>query len=148
MTNTLETKDYNLVRFLQAQDNEYGGYNDALQEVVNGYKCNHWIWYIFPQIKGLGFSYNSEFYGISGLEEAKAYLEHKILGKRLMEITNALLRHEGKTVREIFGSIDAMKVKSSMTLFDLVAPNDIFVSVLEKFYEGQGCELTLKRFER
>ena len=145
MTNTLETKDYNLVRFLQAQDNECGGYHDALQEVVDGYKRKHWIWYIFPQIKGLGFSYNSEYYGISGLEEAKAYLEHEILGKRLMEITNALLRHEGKTAREIFGSIDAMKVKSSMTLFDLVAPNDIFAHVLEKFYGGQRCELTLKR---
>ena len=139
------TTIYELCRFLRAQGCASGGYNDALQEITDGYKHKHWIWYIFPQIKGLGFSYNSEYYGISGLEEAKAYLEHEILGKRLREITNALLQHEGKTAREIFGGIDAMKVKSSMTLFDLVAPNDIFAHVLEKFYEGQRCELTLKR---
>ena len=140
-----DNDNYELCRFLRAQGCASGGYNDALQEVTDGYKRKHWIWYIFPQIKGLGFSYNSEYYGINGLEEAKAYLEHEILGKRLREITNALLQHEGKTAREIFGGIDAMKAKSSMTLFDLIAPNDIFAHVLEKFYGGQRCELTLKR---
>ena len=140
--------DYELCRFLRAQGCASGGYNDALQEVTNGYKRKHWIWYIFPQIKGLGFSYNSEYYGIGSLEEAEAYLGHEVLGNRLREISNALLQVEGKTVVEILGGIDSMKVKSSMTLFDLVSPNDIFAHVLEKYYGGKRCELTLKRFER
>ena len=140
-----ENNEYELARFLHAQDYENGGYRDALQEVANGRKRKHWIWYIFPQIKGLGHSYYSEYYGIGSLEEASAYLEHRVLGMRLREITNALFRINGKTAVEIFGGIDAMKVKSCMTLFDQASPHDIFENVLGKYYKGQRCELTLKR---
>ena len=137
---------YDLKRFLRAQEYESGGYEDALQEIQNGRKRKHWIWYIFPQINGLGHSYYSEYYGIKSLEEARAYLEDKRLGERLREITDALLKVEGKAATEILGGIDSMKVRSSMTLFDLVSPHDIFEKVLDKYYGGQRCELTLKRY--
>ena len=139
---------YELSRFLRAQNYESSGYKDALQEVTDGRKRKHWIWYIFPQIKGLGHSDYSEYYGIGSLEEAKAYLKHEVLGERLREITNVLFQLDGKTSVEIFGHIDAMKVKSSMTLFDLVSPHDIFERVLEKYYNGLRCEFTLKQYEK
>ena len=142
-----DTKDdYELSRFLRAQGYERNGYNDALQEVVDGHKYGHWIWYIFPQVKGLGHSDYSEYYGIGSKKEAAAYLKNDILGKRLREISSALLQVQGKTAVEIFGHTDAMKVKSCMTLFDIVSPHDIFERVLEKYYDGQRCKLTLKRF--
>lgn len=137
--------NFNLERFVEAQDSRWGRYNDALQEIKNGQKQGHWIWYVFPQIKGLGHSYNSEFYGISNKEEAKAYLEHPELGKRLREITQALLECEEKTADDILGFPDVLKVRSCMTLFDLVSPNDIFKDVLYKYYEGQRCDKTLWR---
>lgn len=137
---------YDLKRFLRAQEYESGGYEDALQEIQSGRKRKHWIWYIFPQINGLGYSDYSEYYGIKSLEEACAYLEDKRLGERLREITNALLKIEGKAAAEILGGIDSMKVRSSMTLFDLVSPHDIFEKVLDKYYMGKRCKLTLKRF--
>ena len=137
---------YDLKRFLRAQEYESGGYEDALQEIQNGRKRKHWIWYIFPQINGLGHSDYSEYYGIKSLEEARAYLEDKRLGERLREITDALLKVEGKAATEILGGIDSMKVRSSMTLFDLVSPHDIFEKVLDKYYMGKRCELTIKRF--
>ena len=137
---------YDLKRFLRAQEYESGGYEDALQEIQNGRKRKHWIWYIFPQINGLGHSDYSEYYGIKSLEEARAYLEDKRLGERLREITDALLKIEGKTATEILGGIDSMKVRSSMTLFDLVSPHNIFEKVLDKYYMGKRCELTIKRF--
>lgn len=134
--------DYNLDRFLKEQECDYV---EALREIKNGQKQEHWIWYIFPQIKGLGHSYNSEFYGISSKEEAKAYLEHPILGKRLREITQALLDCSNPSASDMLGFPDDLKVRSCMTLFDLVAPNDIFNSVLEKYYEGKRCEKTIWR---
>ena len=136
---------FNLERFIEAQSDNRNGYEMALEEIKNGKKRSNWIWYIFPQIKGLGHSYNSEFYGISGLEEAEAYLYHDILGVRLREITKALLEHADKPALVILGVIDDLKVKSCMTLFDLVSPNDIFEEVLNKFYEGNRCEKTLWR---
>lgn len=137
--------NFNLERFIEAQDSRWGSYNDALQEIRNGQKQSHWIWYVFPQIKGLGHSYNSEFYGISNKEEAKAYLDHPVLGKRLREITQAFLECEEKTADDILGFPDVLKVRSCMTLFDLVAPDDIFDKVLYKYYEGQRCEKTIWR---
>ena len=124
---------YNLQRFIDAQEYEY---SIALREIQSGGKRSHWIWYIFPQQKGLGHSYNSEFYGLDGIDEAKAYLEHPVLGSRLREITNALLEHKGKkSIRELMGSsIDVLKLKTSMTLFDKVSPNDIFAEVLNSFF--------------
>ena len=134
--------NYDLERFLEAQEMDYGR---ALSEIHDGQKRGHWIWYIFPQIKGLGHSYNSEFYGISGTEEAKAYLIHPLLGQRLREITSALLNCENPSASDILGYPDDLKVRSCMTLFDLVSPNDIFNDVLDKYYEGKRCEKTIWR---
>ena len=133
---------YDLDRFLEAQKLDY---MSALNEIKDGEKRSHWIWYIFPQIKGLGHSYNSEFYGISSKEEAKAYLEHPVLGVRLREITQVLLDCGNPSADDIFGFPDVLKVRSCMTLFDLVSPNDIFHDVLYKYYEGQRCDKTLWR---
>ena len=136
------TVDYDLERFVEAQEVTY---EMALREIRNGQKRGHWIWYVFPQIKGLGHSYNSEFYGISSKEEAKAYLEHPVLGLRLREITQAFLNCANKTADEILGFPDVLKVRSCMTLFDMVSPNDIFDEVLHKYYEGQRCDKTIWR---
>ena len=133
---------YDLERFVEAQELDYAS---ALNEVKDGEKRGHWIWYIFPQIKGLGHSYNSEFFGISSKEEAKAYLDHPVLGVRLREITQALLDCGNPSADDIFGFPDVLKVRSCMTLFDLVAPDDIFNKVLYKYYEGQRCDKTIWR---
>lgn len=139
--------DYDLERFLKAQDSGWASYSMALSEIKEGCKRGQWIWYCFPQIKGLGHSYNSEYYGIGGIGEAKAYLEHPILGKRLREISKALLECNNPSAYSVFGFPDVLKVQSCMSLFDLVSPNDVFNEVLEKYYEGKRCEKTIKRFE-
>ena len=136
---------HNLQRFLSAQDRDYP---IALREIKNGCKYSHWIWYIFPQIKGLGRSYQSEYYGITNRQEAEAYLAEPTLNARLREITLTLLEHKDKTAQQILGGIDAMKVKSSMTLFDAIAPNDIYADVLNIFYEGDRCKRTLEHLAR
>lgn len=125
--------NYNLQRFLDAQEDMYPV---ALKEIRKGGKQSHWIWYIFPQEKGLGYSYNSQFYGLDGEEEARAYLAHPVLGARLREITRALLAHRGhRTVRELMGSeVDVLKLHSSMQLFDKVSPNDVFAEVLKAYF--------------
>lgn len=137
--------NYDLERFVEAQKSAWGSYDEALREIRNGQKQGHWIWYVYPQIKGLGHSYNSEFYGISSKEEAKAYLDHPVLGARLREITQALLDCDNKSADDIFGYPDVLKVRSCMTLFDLVSPDDIFNDVLYKYYEGQRCDKTIWR---
>jgi len=134
--------NYNLERFLEAQETDY---SMALREMKEGQKRGHWIWYIFPQIKGLGHSYNSEFYGISGTKEAKAYLEHPLLGARLREISQAMLDCGNPSADDILGFPDVLKVRSCMTLFDMVSPNDIFKQVLDKYYEGKPCDKTIWR---
>ena len=108
----------------------------ALKEIRNGGKRSHWIWYIFPQQKGLGYSYNSEFYGLDGEEEARAYLAHPVLGARLREISHALLAHRGhRTVRELMGSeVDVLKLHTSMKLFDKIAPGEVFGEVLKAYF--------------
>ena len=126
--------DNDLQRFVDAQNREY---SKALDEIKEGKKTTHWIWYIFPQIKGLGRSYYSEFYGIQSIEEARAYLDHDILSNRLYEITGALLLHKDKSIVEIAGHIDSKKIKSSMTLFDYISPNDVFDQVLSVFFSGK-----------
>ena len=131
-----------LDRFLQAQNSSYG---QALAEIKAGKKSSHWIWYIFPQLKGLGRSYNSNFYGISGKEEAEAYINHPVLSARLREITEALLSVEGVGIRTIMSGIDSMKLRSSMTLFDAVCPNDIFAEVLQKYFDGKRDYRTLHK---
>ena len=137
--------DYDMERFIKAQDSGWATYSEALSEIKEGHKQGHWIWYVFPQIKGLGHSQNSEFYGISGKDEAKAYLEHPVLGKRLRDITKALLECLNPSAYNILGFPDVLKVQSCMTLFDLVSPNDIFNEVLDKYYEGKRCVKTIKR---
>ena len=125
-------EQFDLDRFLTAQGSSY---EMALREMKSGAKRSHWIWYIFPQQKGLGRSWNSEYYGLDGVEEAKAYLEHPVLGARLREISQVLLEHKDTDVRHLMGSgIDALKLKSSMTLFDSVSPHDVFEKVLAAFF--------------
>jgi uncharacterized protein (DUF1810 family) len=136
---------YDLERFVTAQNTGWATYSEALREMKEGHKQGHWIWYVFPQIKGLGHSYNSEFYGIGSKDEAKAYLEHVELGKRLREITKVLLDCSNPSAYNILGFPDVLKVRSCMTLFDLVSPNDIFNDVLDKYYEGKRCEKTIRR---
>lgn len=134
-----------LERFIEAQ-NSYGTYETALQEMNNGQKRSHWIWYVFPQLKGFGHSYNSEYYGLDDLDEAKDYLKHPVLGKRLREITTVLLDHTDEDAVTLMGShIDAIKLRSCMTLFDAVSPNDIFGQVLDVFYEGKRDNKTLSK---
>lgn len=142
----MDNKTFDLQRFITAQDN-YGMYELALSEVRNGRKYSHWIWYVFPQIAGLGHSSNSKFFGIQSLEEAKAYWESETLRNRLLEITTALLE-QNDSAQNIFGELDAMKVRSCMTLFDLVKPDDVFASVLNRFYNGMKCSRTLKLIMR
>lgn len=127
-------------RFIEAQERHY---QLALTEVQAGKKQSHWVWYIFPQMRGLGRSYFAHMYGIRDREEAEEYLNHEVLGKRLREITAALLAHEDRTAEEIFGDLDAMKVKSCMTLFDIIRPEDIFSEVLRRFYGNTRCEITI-----
>ena len=135
---------YDLERFIKAQEIEFAG---ALRDMKEGKWQGRGIWYIFPQIKGLGHSYNSEFFGIVGRDEAKAYLDHPILGTRLREISKTLLDCGKNAAEDIFGFPDVLKVKSCMTLFDMVSPNDVFNDVLFKYYESQRCNKTIWRLE-
>ena len=129
-----------LDRFIKAQENTY---YIALNEIKNGRKRSHWMWYIFPQIKGLGMSDASRFYGIDGVIEARAYLDNEILGARLREITGELLKLNENNPFDIFGTIDMIKLKSCMTLFNYVSDEDIFMDVLEKFYNGEIDDKTI-----
>lgn len=124
---------YYLARFRNAQN--FGVYEKALQEIKNGRKTSHWMWFIFPQLRGFGHSRNTWFYGITCADEAKAYLEDETLSSRLREICQALLDLEENNPQAIFAH-DWIKLGSCMTLFDYVSPNDIFDKVLEKFYSG------------
>ena len=133
-------KQEGLERFVEAQE---GDYEDALAEIRAGEKQSHWIWYVFPQMKGLGMSWTSEFYGIADLDEAKAYLAHPVLGARLREITAALLQHRRESARKILSYPDDLKVCSCMTLFDAIEPNGIFAEVLDVFYGGKRDDLTI-----
>ena len=128
--------------FLEAQDRMYPV---ALKELKNGKKRTHWMWFIFPQLRGLGMSSISRYYGLENFDEAKAYLEHPLLSGRLYELCGELLKHKDKTALEIFGDIDEMKLKSSMTLFALTTEDyTIFDEVLERFFYGQMDESTVR----
>lgn len=133
-------------RFLKEQDNPEKGhesYQTALKEIKNGKKLTHWIWYVFPQIAGLGKSPTSIKFAIRNKEEAVEYLNHPILGNRLLEITEALLSIKNKTMFEVFLS-DEKKLRSSMTLFEAVSEeNEIFTLVLDKLLNGKRCKKTL-----
>jgi len=128
---------HNLERFVQAQDNG-GTYSQALAELRLGRKSGHWMWFIFPQIAGLGSSPTSVRYAINSLAEAQAYLKHDVLGPRLLEAAAAVNAHAGRPATDILGGIDARKLHSSMTLFLRAAPGEtIFKAVLADFFEGQ-----------
>ena len=133
-------ENYNLKRFIEAQE---GVYPVALRELREGRKRSHWMWYIFPQLKHLGHSYNAKYYGLSGVDEAAAYLAEPVLGQRLREVSTAILNLPTNDAHEVFGGIDSLKLRSSMTLFDLVSPNDIFARVLDKYFNGQRDNRTL-----
>ncbi len=134
-------KDHSLERYIDAQERVY---DRALAEVKSGKKVTHWIWYIFPQIKGLGASNNSIYYGIDSLEEAKAYMQHPILGSRLREVTTAFLNLHRVNAKDVFGELDAMKVHSCMTLFAEVAEGHLFQEVIDRYYNGCKDITTLK----
>ena len=135
-----------LERFIEPQEQDY---EQALKEIRNGRKVSHWIWYIFPQLRGLGKSYMSDYYGIRDLDEAKAFLQDPYLGKHLQEISEALLNLDNDNATQIMGSPDDMKLKSSMTLFACADPeNAVFEKVLEKFYNGHKDGRTLKMLSK
>lgn len=131
---------YDLERFVAAQERVY---EIALQEVRNGCKQRHWMWFIFPQMKGLGYSEKSRYYGIGSAEEAEAYLAHPVLGKRLQEISIALRGVPTSDARTIFGDTDSLKLHSSMTLFYQVSHYFVFERVLKKFFGGELDRKTL-----
>jgi uncharacterized protein (DUF1810 family) len=134
--------EHELNRFIQAQADSY---TQALSELREGQKRSHWMWYIFPQIHGLGRSATARHYAIKSRGEALDYLQHAILGARLRECAKALLAVEGKTAHQILGSPDDLKLKSSMTLFDAVAEGEpVFSRVLDKYYDGEKDSATLE----
>lgn len=136
------TTPYNLQRFTDAQE---GVYQRALKEIKNGRKQSHWMWFIFPQVAGLGFSQTTKFYAIKDRMEASLYMQHPVLGSRLIEISQALLDIEGKSANQIFGSPDDLKLKSCMTLFSsLPDANPVFESVINKYYNGTKDLRTLE----
>ncbi len=144
-------QQYNLERFLTAQDRSWNGYADALHEIVAGCKTGHWMWYIFPQLKGLGTSEISLFYGLAGYAEARAYYDHPVLRQRLLEIAAALLTHPKTEITDLLGvngAIDAKKLRSCMTLFALVDPEEpLFRRVLDTFFNGQEDRRTVQLAE-
>jgi uncharacterized protein (DUF1810 family) len=135
---------YDLERFVDAQD-QYGEYARAASELRNGRKTSHWMWYVFPQMRGLGQSQQSHKYGITSLAEARAYLQHPVLGPRLLECTQLLLSVEGRSAVQILGSVDAMKLRSCMTLFSRAAPEEsAFRQVLDTYFQGLEDEKTVR----
>jgi uncharacterized protein (DUF1810 family) len=139
----LLTRDpFNLSRFLQAQEDTHA---QALSEIKGGQKSSHWMWFIFPQLQGLAFSPKSQHYAIQSLDEAKAYLDHPVLGSRLIECSEAAMSVEGKSAQEIFGTPDDQKLRSCATLFAIVSPaGSVFERLLEKYYGGARDERTLQ----
>ena len=132
---------YDLNRFITAQERSYDA---ALSEIRSGRKRTHWMWYIFPQIEGLGRSSTAQFYAISDLQEAKEYYAHPVLGPRLVEISEALLSLDGDNATAVMGYPDDLKLKSSMTLFAIASGNPVFSKVLDKYFDGRQDRQTVK----
>jgi uncharacterized protein (DUF1810 family) len=132
----------NLDRFIEAQENQF---NIALSEIKNGKKISHWMWYIFPQLAGLGSSNTAAYYAINNLDEAKHFLNNELLGSRLFTITKVLFELEQNNAEIIFGYPDDLKLKSSMTLFYIASDyNEIFKSIIDKYYNGDFCKKTIQ----
>ena len=131
-----------LDRLLAAQDRHYA---QALDELRAGRKTSHWIWFVLPQLRGLGRSSTAYEYGITGLAEAQAYLAHPVLGERLRECVRAMLTHKNKSAERILGEVDAMKFRSCLTLFEAVSgeADGLFAQALQRFYSGERDEATL-----
>ena len=137
--------EYQLQRFVLAQD-EAGTYPQALAELRAARKQSHWMWFVFPQIAGLGRSPMAQLYAISGLPEARAYLDHPVLGPRLLECANVLTALSGVSAVDVLGAVDAQKLHSSMTLFAQAAPTEsVFDAVLERYFDGEPDEATTSR---
>ena len=137
---------FDLKRFTSAQERDY---DRVLAELRSGQKRTHWMWYIFPQIDGLGYSATSKYYAIKSIGEARQYLNHPVLGARLLECAETVLAIEGQSISNIFGYPDDLKLKSSMTLFECVAgPDSVFVRVLDKYFYGERDARTLDILER
>ncbi|MDE3200438.1 MAG: DUF1810 domain-containing protein [Acidobacteriota bacterium] len=142
MADRFETDSFHLARFVRAQE---AMYPQVLTELRNGRKLSHWIWFIFPQMRGLGRSPNAEFYGIRSLDEARAYYTHPLLGPRLEECTILVLAVRGTPIDRILGPPDDMKFRSSMTLFAQAVPeNTLFPQALDKYFGGRPDQLTLE----
>jgi len=142
LTNNHRDEPYDLARFIEAQERVYAHVLDELQD---GRKRTHWMWFIFPQIDGLGFSPTAKFYAIRNLEEARQYLQHPLLGARLLECSKCVLGIHNRTVSEVFSYPDDLKLRSSMTLFERVAePGSVFAQVLEYCFDGKRDALTLE----
>ena len=138
------SEDVDLERFVAAQDG--GVYEQALRELRAGAKRSHWMWFVFPQVAGLGHSPMAQRYAVSGLAEAHAYATHPVLGARLVECAQALLELPGRDPVRVLGSVDALKLRSSMTLFEAAVPDErVFGEVLERYYGGERDEATLAR---
>ncbi len=136
---------YDLQRFVTAQDGG-GSYDRAVAELRAGRKASHWMWYVFPQIAGLGYSPMAQAYAITSLAEAQAYLAHPVLGPRLTECARILAGLRGRTAEQIFGEVDALKLRSSMTLFARAAPGEpVFRQVLDRYYDGVPDPATEQR---
>ena len=136
---------FDLERFVKAQENTY---DIALKEVQNGQKKTHWMWFIFPQIKGLGQSQVSKYYAIQNFEEAILYLENSLLKSRLLEISHALLELDVSNIADVLGSIDTLKLKSSMTLFHMVDKEEkVFMEVLRKYFHNEFDHRTIEVLE-
>jgi uncharacterized protein (DUF1810 family) len=138
---------YDLERFVRAQ-NDAGTYSRALEELCAGRKETHWMWFVFPQIEGLGKSDIAQRYAVRGMDEAKRYLAHDVLGPRLREATEAVMQHRDKTLRDIFWEPDDLKFRSSVTLFEAAGGGALFGEALEAFCGGERDEKTLGRIER
>lgn len=135
----------NLSRFTEAQDPVF---EEVIAELKQENKQSHWMWFVFPQLRGLGSSGTAQFYAIQSFAEARAYLQHPILGERLRQVMQILENARENNPVKIFGSIDALKLRSSLTLFAMAEPQEkIFQRLLDKFYDGERCPLTVKQFQ-
>ena len=133
-----------LERFVEAQARVWPA---PLEEIRAGRKTSHWMWFVFPQMRGLGRSATAERYGIADLDEARAYLAHPVLGPRLAEMARAMLQHEGRDPEAILGGIDALKLRSCATLFQAAEGDAVFGRILAAFFDGQPCAATVKMVE-
>jgi uncharacterized protein (DUF1810 family) len=138
---------FSLQRFVEAQDT--GSYDAAVRELRSGRKQSHWMWFVFPQLAGLGHSSTAQHYAISGLDEARAYLAHPVLGPRLVEVAGVVAALPSTDPVAVLGAVDAMKLRSSMTLFALADPEQpVFAEVLDRYFDGAQDEQTLALLRR